>query len=195
MAGKMGASSQGDRARYLMLQAVKEVRCTRTVMAVLAGTLVLTVCAMEAQTAHRQRMATAGVLADKESAKSREDETKIRQDEARLTAILGKNPEDAGALAGMGWVRSRQKNYMGAVSYLEQALRHRPGDRQLRFALDEARFRVLLGEAEHARAGGDPEAARRFYSGALAIRPGSREAAEGLRSVAAKVQRAAGGVQ
>jgi cytochrome c-type biogenesis protein CcmH/NrfG len=155
-------------------------------MVLLAGGFVLTVCAMQAQTAARQRVTSPGGVPSAEAAK-------IRQDEARLTGILARNPEDAGALAGMGWVRSRQRNYTAAVSYLERALRRRPGDTKLKFALDEARFRVMMDEAEHARAAGDAEAARRFYLGALAIRP-SPEASQGVRA-AAGVEHTAGGVQ
>jgi Flp pilus assembly protein TadD len=164
-------------------------------MILLAGGFVLTVCAMQAQTAQRQRVTSPGGLTSGDAAKTRQDEAKIRQDEARLTRILESNPDDAGALAGMGWVRSRQRNYTAAVSYLERAVRHRPGDAKLKFALDEARFRVMLVEAEHARAAGDAETARKFYAAALGVRPGSREAAEGMRAVAAGVERTAGGVQ
>ena len=110
------------------------------------------------------------------------DPARIQQDETRLLAILARNPDHPGALAGMGWVRSRQHNYPAAVSYLERALRQRPHDPQLTIALDQARFHVLLSEAQHALASGNAESAHRFYSAALAIHPHDRQAIEGLRA-------------
>jgi tetratricopeptide (TPR) repeat protein len=141
----------------------------------LAGTLLLlTVCAARAQTP----------APSPQPSIRPDDPAKIHADEARLLAILTRNPDHPGALAGMGWVRSRQHNYPAAVSYLERALRQRPGDPQLNLALNQARFHVLLSEARHALVSGDPGSAHRFYSAALAIHPRDRDARDGLRTAA-----------
>jgi tetratricopeptide (TPR) repeat protein len=104
----------------------------------------------------------------------------LKKDEARLLAILSGDPENAGALAGMGWVRSRQRNYPGAVSFLERARQYRPNDHALAVALDLARFKVMLAEAGHSLESGDLDSARRYYNLALEIQPHNAEASAGL---------------
>lgn len=104
----------------------------------------------------------------------------LKKDEARLLAILASEPENAGALAGMGWVRSRQKNYLGAISFLERARQCRPNDHALVVALDLARFNVMLAEAGHSLETGDLDSAQRYYNLALQIRPHNAEASAGL---------------
>jgi tetratricopeptide (TPR) repeat protein len=107
----------------------------------------------------------------------------LKKDEARLLGILAGDPENAGALAGMGWVRSRQRNYPGAVSFLERARQYRPNDHALAVALDLARFKVMISEAGHSLESGDFDAARRYYNLALEIQPYNAEASAGLLDV------------
>ena len=112
----------------------------------------------------------------------------MKQDETRLLAILARDPDNPGALAGMAWVRSRQKNYLAAVSYLERAMQTHPGDHALSVALDLDRFRVIEAEADHALASGDLASARKFYTLAMRIRPHCAEASAGLRSTLLRQQ-------
>ena len=105
---------------------------------------------------------------------------KIKQDEARLLGVLSDDPENAGALAGMGWVRSRQGNYLGAISYLEKARQKRPNDHALTVALDLARFRMTMKEARISLSAGDLKAAEKYYLLALQIRPHNSEALAGF---------------
>lgn len=108
------------------------------------------------------------------------DPAKIKADELRLTAILSAHPEDPGALAGMGWVRSRQHNFPAAISFLERARQQRPHDARLRYALDSARFELMLQEGDEALKAGNPATAQIRYRSALQIRPQAQQAIERL---------------
>jgi tetratricopeptide (TPR) repeat protein len=110
------------------------------------------------------------------------DTAQLKQDETRLLVILARDPDNLGALAGMAWVRSRQQNYLAAVSYLESATQKHPDDHALSVALDLDRFRFIEAEADYALSTGDLSSARKFYTLAIQIRPHCREASAGLRS-------------
>ena len=110
------------------------------------------------------------------------DPVRVHNDEQRLTAILASYPDDAGALAGMGWVRSRQRNFPAAISYFEAAKRQRPNDTKLLYALDEARFQLMMQEARECLKTRDLVNAENRYRAALQIRPHSAEAMDGLRT-------------
>ena len=100
--------------------------------------------------------------------------------------ILARDPGNAGALAGMGWIRSQQGNFLAAISFLEPARRKRPNDHHLAVALDLDRFRFLMREAQYSLASNDLIAARKCYLAALDIRPNSREASAGLKATLIK---------
>ena len=95
-------------------------------------------------------------------------------------AILAAHPKDAGALAGMGQVRMLQGNYLGAVSFLEQAKQASPNDAAIGAALDGARFQFLMGEGKDAQSAKDVVDAEKRYREALELRPDSREAVDAL---------------
>jgi len=107
---------------------------------------------------------------------------RLQLDEARLMGILAREAGNAGALAGMGWIRSQQGNFLAAISFLEQARLKRPNDHALAVALDLDRFRFLLSEARYSLASNDLTAAQKRYLAALDIRPNSREASAGLNA-------------
>lgn len=160
-----------------MLQVEIALRARQSIL--LAGSFVIAaVLPVSAQTARTSKQSTPPSVPSQPS-----DAIRIKQDEARLLALLAKDPEDAGALAGMGWVRSRQKNYTAAISYLERAKLKRPDDRNLNTALEEARFHVLLTEAQNSANSNEPETAQKFYAQALEIHPNSREALSGLHGL------------
>ena len=96
--------------------------------------------------------------------------------------ILAAHPDDPGALAGMGWVRSRQRNFPAAISYLERAIHYRPNDQRLLYALDAARFGLMVQEGQECLRARDFAKAERRYRAALEIRPHSTEAKDGLRA-------------
>ncbi|HKO20988.1 MAG TPA: tetratricopeptide repeat protein, partial [Acidobacteriaceae bacterium] len=103
--------------------------------------------------------------------------------EARFKAILAKQPHDASALAGMGYVRLQQGNFTGAISYLEQAKRARPKDQAVVDALESARFQFILSEGDKALAAGDLATAEKRYRSALELRGDNADALTGLGQV------------
>jgi len=108
--------------------------------------------------------------------------------EKGFQAILAKDPNNAGALAGMGFVRLQQANFLGAISYLEQAKQKDPTDRTVAAALDTARFWSIVAEGQSALSSNDLVAAEKNYRSALALRPDSPEALVGLGSTLLKAK-------
>jgi tetratricopeptide (TPR) repeat protein len=104
---------------------------------------------------------------------------RIPEAERRFKAILARRPQDSGAQAGMGYVRLEQRNYPGAISYLEQARQKRPGDKAVADALQTARFRFLVQEGDQTLASGDTATAEKRYRSALDLRR-APEALSGL---------------
>lgn len=114
----------------------------------------------------------------------------LNEAEARFTAVLAKQPGNGSALAGMGFIRLQEHNYLGAISYLEQAKLTQPRDTTLAAALESARFRFFLGEGDHSLAANELTAAERRYLSALELRPDSPEAFAGLHTTLVKARRA-----
>ncbi len=100
--------------------------------------------------------------------------------DSMFTAILQKRPDDARALAGMGYVRMNQQNFGGAISFLEQAKQDGAKDAGLDKNLEIARFYYVLGEGGTALNENDLTTAEAKYRQALQMRPASPEATEGL---------------
>ena len=108
--------------------------------------------------------------------------------EARFKAILVKTPNDADALAGMGYLRMQQANFGGAISYLVQAKQDGSKDPSLEGALTTSRFWYTMGEGAVALNANDLPAAEKNYRSALAMRSNSAEALEGLGGTLLKAQ-------
>jgi len=72
----------------------------------------------------------------------------LDQAEALFKAVLDKDPANPRALAGMGYIRMQQGNFLGAISFLEQARRGNMSDKELVEALETARFWFLMGEGQ-----------------------------------------------
>ena len=113
---------------------------------------------------------------------------RLAEAEKGFTAILAKEPSNPGALAGMGYVRMQQGNFLGAVSFLEQATQLVPNDKAFSTALDAARFSFILGEGQNALGTNDLATAEKRYRAALALRPDSPEAMAGLGSTLLREQ-------
>lgn len=112
----------------------------------------------------------------------------LAEAEARFKALLVKNPDDAQALAGMGYVRMNQSNFGGAVSFLEQAKQDGSKDRGVDTALATSRFWYTMGEGSVALNENDLPTAEKNYRSALQMRPASAEAMEGLAGTLLKAQ-------
>jgi tetratricopeptide (TPR) repeat protein len=113
---------------------------------------------------------------------------RIDDAELRFKAILASNPDNARALAGMGYVRMQQSNFGGAISFLEQAKQNGGTDAGINTALETARFYYTMGEGSTALNENDLPTAEKQYQAALAMRPNSAEALEGLGGTLLKAQ-------
>ncbi len=116
---------------------------------------------------------------------------RIPEAETRFKAILASNPNDPKALAGMGYVRMQQGNFLGAISFLERAKHGDSEDKGVIAALDTSRFWFIMGEGEAALNSNDLTTAEKLYRSALDLRPSSPEALEGLGGTLLKAQQPA----
>jgi predicted Zn-dependent protease len=108
--------------------------------------------------------------------------------ELRFKDLLAADPQDAGALAGMGYVRMQQSNFGGAISFLEQAKQYGARDTGLDNALASAHFYLVMSQGSTALNEDDLPTAEQQYRAALAMRPTSSEALEGLGGTLLKAQ-------
>ena len=104
----------------------------------------------------------------------------IDQAEALFRAVLDRDPNNSRALAGMGYIRMQQGNFLGAISFLEQARQGNLNDKGLNEALGTARFWFLMGEGQAALNDNDLIMAEKQYRAALLLRPSSPEALTAL---------------
>jgi tetratricopeptide (TPR) repeat protein len=115
----------------------------------------------------------------------------VEEAETRFNAILAADPNNPKALAGMGYVRMQQGNFLGAISFLEQAKQGDPEDKGVLAALDTARFWFIMGEGQNALNSNDLTTAEKRYRAALDLRPTNVEALEGLGGTLLKAQQPA----
>ena len=108
--------------------------------------------------------------------------------EIRFKALLASDANNPRALAGLGYVRMKQANFGGAVSFLEQAKQNGARDSGLETALSTAHFWVTMGDASTALNENDLTTAEQQFQAALALRPASPEALEGLGGTLLKAQ-------
>jgi predicted Zn-dependent protease len=106
--------------------------------------------------------------------------THIPEADQRFQTLLANNPNNPRVLAGLGYVRMQQSNFVGAISFLEQAKHEGARDPGLEAALSSARFYSVLGQAGQALDDNDLPTAEKQYRLALIMRPSSSEALEGL---------------
>lgn len=113
---------------------------------------------------------------------------RLPEAEQRFRAILATNPENSRALAGMGYIRMGQSNFDGALSFLEQVKQRGYREPGLDAALATSHFWSTLGQASTALANNDLFKAEQQFQAALALRPNSPEALEGLGGTLLKAQ-------
>src|ERR1035437_5053421 len=113
-----------------------------------------------------------------------------RLDEAqtRFTEILQQEPNNGRVAAGMGFLRMQQSNFGGAISYLTQAEQNGYSARAVEDALVTSRFWYTMREATQAFDENQLELASAKFRAALAIRPRSPEALNGLAGLYTKEQ-------
>ena len=110
--------------------------------------------------------------------------------EERFKSLLAKDPNDARALAGMGYVRMNQQNFGGAISFLEQAKQDGATDKGLDNNLATSRYYYLIQEGGTALNENDLTTAEQEYRQALSMRSNGTEALLGLAGTLAKAQQA-----
>ena len=146
----------------------------------------------------KARPRTADEIASEEAMRARTPEDQaaysalnahhVNQAEAGFKAAIAKNPNDAQALAGMGYVRMEQANFGGAISFLEQAEQEGAHDPGVRKALLDSRFYFTMQEGTAALNANDVATAQFEFHSALQMRPGSPEATLGLGGTLLKGQ-------
>ena len=100
--------------------------------------------------------------------------------ELLFKAVLTRDPQNARALAGMGYVRMQQSNFAGAMSFFAQATQSGAHDSSLEAALESARFSSLMADGSTALNANDLATAEQRYRSALAMHPANPEALSGL---------------
>jgi tetratricopeptide (TPR) repeat protein len=119
----------------------------------------------------------------------------IEEAEERFKSILVMNPSSGPALAGMGYIRMQQSNFGGAISFLVEAKQNGVRDPGLDTALNTSRFWYTMGEGAAALNENDLATAQAKYQSALAMRPTSPEALEGLGGTLLKAQEPEAAIQ
>jgi tetratricopeptide (TPR) repeat protein len=144
-----------------------------------------------APTATREALTPRTRAADEVVAYQALNANRIEEAETRFKAILVNDPNNSKALAGMGYVRMQQGNFLGAISFLEQAKQGSPEDKGLLTALDTSRFWFIMGEGQAALNSNDLTTAEKRYRTALDLRPNNPEALVGLGGTLLKAQQPA----
>jgi cellulose synthase operon protein C len=132
--------------------------------------------------------ANRALSAEEQAAYAALNAKRLDEAETRFKAILAEDPENARALAGMGYVRMQQSNFTGAISFLEQAKHNGARDVGLDKALESANFYYLMSQGAAALTANDLTTAEQQYRAAVALRPASAEALDGLGGTLLKAQ-------
>ena len=114
---------------------------------------------------------------------------RLEEAEKRFTDLLARDPNNGRLAAGMGFLRMQQSNFGGAISYLAQAEVNGYKARAVEDALATARFWSVMGEAAQALDENRLADAEAKYRAALAMRPRSPEAFNGLAGLLTKEQK------
>jgi tetratricopeptide (TPR) repeat protein len=112
----------------------------------------------------------------------------IAQAEEQFKAILAEHPDDANALAGMGYVRMQQANFAGALNFLVQAREDGSKDPGLAAAIATSQFWNTMAIGAAAAAENDLPTSEHAYRAAVAMRPASPEALEALGGILLRAQ-------
>jgi tetratricopeptide (TPR) repeat protein len=176
------------REAYVRMDQATGIRKWRAAAAALAmvacaGALRAQAAPSSAQAAHAHAAANNAQASQDAAAYQKLNSGQVDDAATDFQAVLTAQPNDAGALAGMGQVRMLQGNYLGAVSFLERAKQASPNDTTIAAALDSARFSFLMGEGREAQGAKDSEDAEKRYREALELRPDARQAVDALVNV------------
>ena len=98
--------------------------------------------------------------------------------EQHFQALLTREPHNARALSGMGYVLMKRGNFAEAQDYLEKA--RAAGATKLDGAISTAQFWSRMAQAGVEQKSGDAQAAAKDYREALSLKPNNRDAEEAL---------------
>ncbi|MGH9628565.1 MAG: cellulose synthase subunit BcsC-related outer membrane protein [Bryobacteraceae bacterium] len=115
----------------------------------------------------------------------------LKEAESRFKAVLETSPQSVGALAGLGFVRMKQKDFAAALKHLESAKALAPQNKIILEAIETSQFWKQMNAAAAAFTGDRLAEARSFYNNALAMQPGSVEALQGLAGTLMKLKETA----
>ncbi len=99
---------------------------------------------------------------------------------AQFTEVLRQSPNDANAIAGLGYVRLDQKRFSEALSLFDHARTLAPQRHDVRDGYDAARFWLAIERGASAQLQNQPQAAIMAYQEALSLRPLDNGALLGL---------------
>ena len=89
--------------------------------------------------------------------------------EQQFKSLLEKQPHNARALSGMGYVAMKRGNFAQAEDYLEKA--RAAGATKLENAISTARFWSRMAQAGSEQKSGDAQTAAKDYRDALSLKP------------------------
>jgi tetratricopeptide (TPR) repeat protein len=99
--------------------------------------------------------------------------------EAGFQRILKTSPHEGSALAGLGYVQAKNRDFSGALASFEEAKAHMTPTKDLNDAITSARFWLYMKDAASALKEGKSEDAAALFQKALALRPLDQTALEG----------------
>ena len=108
--------------------------------------------------------------------------------ETRFQSIIAREPQNAQAQAGLGYVRMAQSNFGGAISYLEQAVSDGSKDPGVEKALRDSRFFYTMQLATAALNENDLVTAQTQFGNAAHMRPNDPSPLLGLGGTLMKAQ-------
>jgi cellulose synthase operon protein C len=103
---------------------------------------------------------------------------RLDEAEQQFAALLAKEPHNAQALSGMGYVLMKRGNFADAQDYLEKA--RAAGAPKLEGVISTARFWSRMAQAGSEQKSGDAQAAAEDYRNALSLKPTNSDAEEAL---------------
>jgi tetratricopeptide (TPR) repeat protein len=137
------------------------------------------------ETQARQDKALAGLVGSPEERAAYQllQANKIEEAEAKFQAILAKQPSNGRVQAGLGFIRMKQNNFGGAISYFDGAMQNGDKTAIVQSSLSTSRFWFNVQQGTAALNQNELDEAVARYKAALVIRPNSPEALQGLAGV------------
>jgi tetratricopeptide (TPR) repeat protein len=105
---------------------------------------------------------------------------KLDEAQARLEQVLQDSPRSVAAMSGLGYIAMKREDFAGAVEYFEVASAAVPKSKQVRTALDSARYFMHVQAGTRALDDNDAARAKSEFQQAVDLRPQDLIAVRGL---------------